>query len=216
MIINLLFVLLFLIGCSNNDDAVPQDEVNYIIEETIEENDYVTNEVLSLNTEDNKKDDELRLAMHPPKTLNPIYNMDETVDQVLHLMFDTLVNIEVDGSVTANLAEYWSINTADNSITIVLRDDVFWHDGEKLQADDVVYTIHAIKAAPDSIYKVNVDNISYAMELSPNTVQIFYNQPFSGMLQTLFLPILPHYKQHCIYKRDFQTKILKYYIADEL
>ncbi|OOB80003.1 MAG: hypothetical protein BEN18_00110 [Epulopiscium sp. Nuni2H_MBin001] len=191
--INLLFVLFFLIGCSNNEVAQLEEfeYVDYV--EYAQEDDYVTNEVLSLNTTSNKSDHELRLAMHTPKTLNPIYNMDETVDQVMHLIFDTLVNIETDGNVTTNLAEYWSVNTSDNSITIVLRDDVYWHDGQLLQADDVVYTIGAIKAAPDSIYKVNVDNMSYALELSPNTVQIFYNQPFSGMLQTLFIPILPQH-----------------------
>ncbi|OON98496.1 MAG: hypothetical protein ATN35_04720 [Epulopiscium sp. Nele67-Bin004] len=187
--IRFLYVLMtiFLVGCGFDFDNVVLSDEEIVLEEEIK-----TTSVLSLSTGTNKKDDELILSMNTPQTLHPIYNTDETVFQILHLVFDTLVNVEPDGSVSKNIAEYWTIND-DNSITMVLRSDIFWHDGEPLEADDVVFSIQTIKYAKSSIYSSNVANIAYSTVLSPNTVQIYYNQPFSGMLQTLFIPIIPEH-----------------------
>ncbi|ONI47047.1 hypothetical protein AN644_01830 [Candidatus Epulonipiscium fishelsonii] len=133
----------------------------------------------------------MKIAMDKPKTLHPIYNLDPTVSQALYLFFDTLVKIEDDGSVQPNIANYWSINNEDNSIILTLNEDIKWHDGVNLTAEDVVFSIKTIMGAKESIYKKSVENIANVAVLSPYTLQIWYRQPFSGTLQTLFFPVIP-------------------------
>ncbi|OOB80384.1 MAG: hypothetical protein BEN19_05205 [Epulopiscium sp. Nuni2H_MBin003] len=190
----ILLIVLILVGCqAQSAQSDEQKEETMAITED--------SSVLSLNMNLKKQPDTLMLSMHVPQTLHPIYNTDETVAQVMNLMFDTLFNIEPDGSVSYNIAKHFTINEQNNSITIVLHDDIMWHDGEILDAYDVVFSINTIKNATESIYKSNVANMSYATVTAPNTVKIFYNQPFSGILQTLFFPVIPEH----VYSVSYST-----------
>ncbi|ONI41178.1 hypothetical protein AN640_00270 [Candidatus Epulonipiscium fishelsonii] len=133
----------------------------------------------------------MKIAMTTPKTLHPIYNLDPTVAQALYLFFDTLVRIEDDGSIKPNIAKYWSVKNEDNSIILTLNENINWHDGINLTAEDVAFSIKTIMNAKESIYKKSVENIANVAVLSPYTLQIWYRQPFSSMLQTLFFPVIP-------------------------
>ena len=59
-------------------------------------------------------------------------------------IYDRLVECEVvDGvaEIVPSLAESWTVSDDGLVYTFHLRDDVTFHNGEKLTADDVVYTI---------------------------------------------------------------------------
>lgn len=137
--------------------------------------------------------DFIKIAMRNPSTLHPIYNTEKSVEQSLYLFFDTLINIETDGSVTPNLAKKWYMDMETNSIHITLEENIKWHDGKPLTAHDVKFTIDTIQQATKSPYKKNVENIAKVQVLTDNVLQIWYRQPFSGSLQTLFFPIIPEH-----------------------
>ncbi|WP_420111082.1 ABC transporter substrate-binding protein [Pseudactinotalea sp.] len=75
-----------------------------------------------------------------PMSLNPINVSDRWGLTTTNLVYSPLARIEPDGSLTPELAE--SIETAPDglSVTVTLREDVLWSDGEPLTADDVVFT----------------------------------------------------------------------------
>lgn len=75
-----------------------------------------------------------------PLSLNPINISDRWGLTTANLVYSPLARIEPDGSLTPELAE--TIETAEDglSVTVTLRDDVLWSDGEPLTADDVVFT----------------------------------------------------------------------------
>jgi peptide/nickel transport system substrate-binding protein len=131
------------------------------------------------------------IAMRSPVTLHPIYNVEKSVEQTLHLLFNTLVHIETDGSVSPLLAESFTPNPEENSLLIYLRRDVLWHNGEKLTAEDVAFTIETIQRAQESVYKKNVENIANVQVVDAYTLKITYRQAYSAMLQTLFFPVIP-------------------------
>lgn len=146
-------------------------------------------------TQNEKKpsDDFIQISMQNPITLHPIYNMDKTVQQALYLVFDTLVNIEPDGSVTPRIATHFNYDPQDYSVTIRLRDDIKWHDGSPLTSEDVVFSVQTIKEATESAYKLTTQNIANIQALDAQTVKIIYRQPFSGVYQTLFFPVIPRH-----------------------
>ncbi|ONI43362.1 hypothetical protein AN641_10365 [Candidatus Epulonipiscioides gigas] len=182
-----IIILILFVGCHSQIEDTPNSKEIVFVEKNEE------NQDLDFNLESLKADDKLIMASNIPKTLNPILNTDADIAQMLNLMFDTLINIEQDGSVSPNLAKYYTINYENNSVIVVLEDNIKWHDGTMLDAFDVVYSIQLLKETEDSIYHVNSRNMSYALALSSNTVQIFYNHSFSGVLQTLFFPVIPEH-----------------------
>lgn len=133
------------------------------------------------------------IAMETPITLHPLYNTQETVGQALFLLFNPLVTIEENGMVSSHLAESWVVNESNTAITITLRQGVKWHDGMPLTTDDVIYTVNQIKTISDSPYKDTVANLQDIVKIDETTFKMVYKSSFSGVLQTLFFPVIPEH-----------------------
>ncbi len=75
-----------------------------------------------------------------PSSLNPINVSDRWGLTVANMIYSPLVRVNADGSTTNELAE--SVEPAKDglSVTVKLRSDIKWSDGEPLTADDVVFT----------------------------------------------------------------------------
>lgn len=133
----------------------------------------------------------IRISMRNPQTLNPILNMDKTVDQTLKLVFDTLVTFDENDQVVPNLAESWVINQEGTALEIKLKSNIKWHDGNVLTSKDVVASLDAIKSASDSPYKLCLGNIISYQAINDNTLKIVYKERFSGYAHMLYFPIIP-------------------------
>ncbi len=136
-------------------------------------------------------DGTLKIAIRNPKTLNPILNMDKTVDQTLKLIFDTLVNFNEEDEVVPNLAKSWLMSGEGTVLDIELDPNIKWHDGMPLTGQDVIFSIKTIQEAAESPYKASVKNIISYTATENNGIRIVYKEPFSGYGQTLYFPIIP-------------------------
>jgi peptide/nickel transport system substrate-binding protein len=56
----------------------------------------------------------------------------------------TLVDYDPDGNPRPYLAESWDVAPDFSSVTFQLRPDVFWHDGEPTDAEDVAFTFRTV------------------------------------------------------------------------
>ncbi|GMQ59977.1 ABC transporter substrate-binding protein [Vallitalea sediminicola] len=142
---------------------------------------------------------ELKLLMRDPSTLNPLINTDRTVDQILKLVFDSLFELDDKEKPVTNLVDSYELSDSGTTVTITLKKNILFHDGEELHSDDVVYSIDTLKAAPDdAIYKVNVKNYKRASAVDQYTLKIYFDQPFAFSLYTMNFPIIPkhHYKSN--------------------
>lgn len=81
----------------------------------------------------------------PPASFDPIQADNSTVDEVVTPLYDTLVDFTPDGQLTGELATKWEVSSDATSISVELRDDVTFHDGAKLTAEDVRFTLDRIK-----------------------------------------------------------------------
>lgn len=142
---------------------------------------------------DSKKPSEnkMSIAMDVPTTLNPLYNTQKNVEQALYLIFSPLINVEENGTISANVAHSWIVNESNTAITLTLDSTIKWHDGKTLTTDDVIFSIEQIQAIADTPYKKAAENIASMEKIDQATMKIFYKQPFSGILQTLFFPVIP-------------------------
>ena len=122
----------------------------------------------------------LRLGIHQYDTINPILSQNKNIQFIDKLVFEPLMNINSDYSLTNCLAKECS-KTGDTSYVIKLKDDVVWQDGSPLIAQDVKFTIDKLKEEGiESIYKDNVANISGLEVIDDKTIKInlFSVQPF--------------------------------------
>lgn len=154
-------ILLLLTGCSSAETK------------TVEGN--VTGQGAPITTEE-KSENTINLSMSVVRTLNPIFNTDETVNNVFSLMYEKLINIGSNGKAEPNIAESWSFNDEGNVLTLNLRNDVCFSDGSSLTAYDVAYSLKTIDRAEASYYKNCTNNIkTWSVSSDYSMTVTFYN-----------------------------------------
>ena len=125
-------------------------------------------------------------------SINPIMNEH---CEIKHLLFDSLVKLDKDGKPVASLATSWTYDDASLTYTFKLRSDVKWHDGEKFTADDVKFTIDAIRN-PDNGSE-NYPNYIEIKEIKVNSdteIAFVLSEPNYAFLDYMTMSILPEHK----------------------
>ena len=122
-------------------------------------------------------------------TLNPLLAASEPEQAVSRLLFSSLYNYDVTGALHTDLVESMTVKD-DKVYTIKLRNAV-WHDGKKLTAEDVVYTINLIKNPQvRSPLRVNWLDIS-ARAIDDSTVEFMLPAVYAGFSHALTFPVIP-------------------------
>ncbi len=110
-------------------------------------------------------------------------------------VWDSLLSFDSKGVKFAPLlAKSWS-QPDDTTYEFELRDDVVWHDGQKLDAGDIVYTInYLIDPAVKLRYKSNWAWIQSVEKLSDHKVRIKSKAPVpDGMMWMAYTSIYPEH-----------------------
>ncbi len=133
----------------------------------------------------------LGLARLPP--LDPFAPPDPQAGVVMRCLFDALVTMGPDGTLLPELAESWEYSPTARELVVKLREGVLFHNGEPLQARDVVFTYK--KALTGRVPPgVGVD----VFERGEREVVFKFSVPFPGFLELHGLqPVVPaaHYEE---------------------
>jgi peptide/nickel transport system substrate-binding protein len=84
-----------------------------------------------------------------PDSLNPAYAFEYTSYRIFDLVYSTLTTEGPEGKYVGDLAEKWSASPDGLTWTFTLRNNLKWHDGTPLTAEDVAWSINTIKDDPD-------------------------------------------------------------------
>ncbi len=76
---------------------------------------------------------------------NPIYATGPVDSTVARLLFSSIMQYDSSNKLVGDLALKLGSNPQADVYTIRLRDDVYWHDGKPLTAEDVVFTYQTIQ-----------------------------------------------------------------------
>jgi peptide/nickel transport system substrate-binding protein len=104
-------------------------------------------------------------------------------------LFDPLVEFDDKGVLQPSLAKSWQWSPDNKSVTFQLADNVKWHDGRPFTADDVAFTMDAIKdektnTPHKSRLKVG-DNFATWTVLSPTSIKFDLPAPYAVFLANL-------------------------------
>jgi len=135
-----------------------------------------------------------------PDTLNPAYAFLTESYTVFDLIYTPLTTEAPDGSYVGGLAKDWSVS--DDGLTWIfnLKDDIKWHNGEDLTADQSAWAINAIMADPDGWAALSgyIGGFSEVTAPDAKTVQIVTEYPIANMEYRLsFL--------YAVYPPDFEA-----------
>ena len=137
-----------------------------------------------------------------PASLDPIQAVDVYRGQMVVYLYDGLVRLD-DGKPVGNLAERWEISDDGTVYTFHLRDDVTFHNGRRLTAEDVKYSFErALLPASASPLTWVFDFVAGAGDMlegratslagvrvaGPRTVEITLEQPFAPFLLLMAMP----------------------------
>ncbi|MCP4810427.1 MAG: ABC transporter substrate-binding protein [Proteobacteria bacterium] len=127
-----------------------------------------------------------------PGIVNPLFSTTMSEARVNELLFDSLYTDDQDLAATPNLVAMSELSDDMMSMTLRLRDDVVWHDGQPLIADDVVFTIAAMRDdGTMSTEAGRVEWIDRAEATSAQTVILYFVDAEPRPEEKLFFKILP-------------------------
>ena len=208
LIITILFTLT---GCD-------KDEANNI-SETFETN------TTSVKEYEPEYGGQLVLPLTVLKTLNPLISENLSYYYFSKLIFEGLFELDQNFDIKNQLAEDYIIRD-DGTISIKLKENVLWHDGEKLTAEDVAFTINTIKyanndstykkmwdAAMGNYYSSNINRIIDVYVIDDYNLDIKFDINFSNSLETLIFPIIP--KHRFVVDREDKNSYIKALMEDD-
>ncbi|MDE0533751.1 MAG: ABC transporter substrate-binding protein [Albidovulum sp.] len=123
-------------------------------------------------------------------TMDPRIQRNTTEYRVNNLVYDGLIKLNADLQVEPGLAESWE-NPEPTIWIFNLRENVTFHDGSTLVADDVVYTFETI-LDPDlkARFRSLFTPIETIEALDANTVRITLKEPYAPLLSYLDMGIV--------------------------
>ncbi len=76
---------------------------------------------------------------------NPMFATGSVDNAVSRLIFSGLMRYDAQNRLVQDLAERYEVDETASKYTFVLRDDIFWHDGKPVTAQDVLFTFKTIQ-----------------------------------------------------------------------
>ncbi|MBI2640026.1 MAG: hypothetical protein HYW90_04030 [Candidatus Sungbacteria bacterium] len=129
-----------------------------------------------------------------PRFINPIYAASNDTDRdITELVFSGLVRYSPEGNPEPDLAETFEISEGGKNYTIRLRENLLWHDGESIDADDVLFTIKTIQNPEfKSPWRQNWQGVTVE-KLDRRTVRFSLKQPYAPFIESLSIGIIPEH-----------------------
>ncbi len=128
---------------------------------------------------------QLRVTFAWPTYIDPAVGSDFSSSSTFVNLYDTLVYPTPDGGVKPNVAERWETSEDGLTWTFYLRDDVTFHDGSKLTADDVAFTMDRLVEIGEGYGYMFSGKVKSTEALDDYTVQFKLAEPYGPFLVTL-------------------------------
>lgn len=127
-----------------------------------------------------------------PQYINPLYTSINDVDTDLsRLIYSGLLKWNSEQGYIGDLAEEITVDEKQTTYTIKLRENAKFHDGEKVSALDVLFTISAIQnPAYRSPLAPNFQSVTIS-QIDDNTVSFVLEKPIAQFKRYLTVGILP-------------------------
>jgi peptide/nickel transport system substrate-binding protein len=131
-------------------------------------------------------------ALGPVDTLNPLFANSSAEQSASYLMFSRLLNYDSTGHLNNDLATNVSVNNTNTVYTVTIRPDVKWHDGVRLTAKDVAFTVNLMKDPNTRTVFSGWSDIGVKV-INDTTIEFTLKSAFAPFEHALVFPIVPEH-----------------------
>lgn len=188
----ILVIIITLTGCEEEKEEELGSMESFYIDEDYE------------HTYEPEYGGELVLPLTPLRTLNPLITENRSYYHFSKLIYEGLFELDNDLNIKTQLAEDYIIKEDGKVLSIKLKEDILWHDGEIFTSEDVAFTINTIKYGNDeTVYKKIFQNVLGSNNpgainriidmqiIDDYNIDIIFNESFGNGLELLTFPIIP-------------------------
>ena len=128
-----------------------------------------------------------------PQYINPLFSLDNDVDSdLVKLIFSGLLKYNSETKeLDPDLCKSYEISEDQKTYTFYLRDNLFWHDGESLTVDDIIFTIELAKLEKVKSQIGEIFRGVIIEKINDSTIKFTLNEPFAPFLSMIDFGILP-------------------------
>jgi len=128
-----------------------------------------------------------------PRFINPILSTSDTDRDLTALVYSGLLRPLPDERFELDLAESYSVSPDGRTYTVILKEDLHWHDGEPITARDVAFTISMAKSdIVRSPKQANWAGVTVETE-GDHKIIFRLSEPYTPFLDNLSMGILPEH-----------------------
>lgn len=128
-----------------------------------------------------------------PDSLNPGNGVLSEAYTMYELVYDTPIGVTADGEYVPELATEWSVSEDGLTWTMKIRDDVKFHDGTPLTAEDIAFSMHLYQDTEDFPFLPSyVANFETMEATDATTLTLTTAEPFAAFEPAMvFIYVLP-------------------------
>ncbi|MFZ2523344.1 MAG: ABC transporter substrate-binding protein, partial [Minisyncoccia bacterium] len=126
-----------------------------------------------------------------PRFINPVLSTSDSDKDLTSLVYSGLLKTTSDGSIILDLADEYEISADGLTYKVTLKDNATFHDGTKVTADDVIFTIEKVQDPTLKSPRSGAWEGIRVQKVDDRTVIFTLSQSYSPFLQSLSLGILP-------------------------
>lgn len=129
--------------------------------------------------------------LREPRIINPLYASQDTDRDLIKIIFAGLLTYDGNGLIQPDLAEKYEISPDGKIYTVYLKEDIQWHDGEPLTAEDVIFTVKTIQnPLYKSVLRANWLGVT-TEKVNDRTIKFFLRTPYTPFVENLTVGIIP-------------------------
>ena len=148
-------------------------------------------------------------------SLNPLYLTQNPIDKAIQeLVFEKFIEIDMEGNPVGGIADNWKVSKDSLSYTFDIEQGHFWHDGEPLTTDDVMFTFNtAIKLAE----KYNADSVGVPLsgveitKVDEDTIKFVLDDTNATFFEAVSIYIVPKHRLENVNLNTMQFDIFTKY-----
>lgn len=140
----------------------------------------------------------------PLETINPLFAATSAERSASKLIFSGLLSYDPSNKLRGEIADTWRVENGGLKYVVDLRQNVMWHDGVEVTADDVVFTINRIKN-PDVRSRLYEDWVNVTVsKISRYSVAFTIPRPYSPFVHALTFGLIPKHILESVSPESFR------------
>jgi len=129
-----------------------------------------------------------------PKNLNPLFaSLNDADRDIAELTYAGLLKYDSQGNLKEDLVKNYKIENNGKTYIFVLKENIFWSDGQKISADDVVFTMNLIQN-PETQSPLRIVFLGTTFKkIDKKTISFTTENPSPSFLENFTFKIIPQH-----------------------